>query len=206
MQVYVDADIDRRRSLCLHSLYLEAMKIVGFKTAIASHLPPSVPSIKLKRTSTTPRIKMLSTPTTAKLYDQDFAQWIDQTVQLLKEGKLNELDIENLIEEVESLGRSDKRALSSNLIIVMLHLLKWQYQSEKRSGSWKSSILEHRDRIERLLKDSPSLKPYLETEVNPCYTRARLRASAETGLDINEFPMDCPYGLEELLSDQFLPD
>ncbi|MGB7413053.1 MAG: DUF29 domain-containing protein [Thermosynechococcaceae cyanobacterium] len=149
---------------------------------------------------------MLSTPTTAKLYEQDFAQWIDQTVHLLKEGKLDELDLENLIEEVESLGRSDKRALSSNLIIVMLHLLKWQFQSEERSGSWKGSIIEHRRRIKRLLRDSPSLKSYLESEVTDCYTDARFQAAGETSLDLTKFPMDCPYELKELLSDGFFPD
>ncbi|PZD73976.1 hypothetical protein C1752_01737 [Acaryochloris thomasi RCC1774] len=149
---------------------------------------------------------MLSTPTTSKLYDQDFAQWIDQTVQLLKEGKLDELDIKNLIEEVESLGRSDKRAMSSNLIIVILHLLKWRYQPEKRSGSWKGSIIEHRRRAKRLLKDSPSLRSYLESEFADCYANARLQAAGETGLDIKAFPVDCPYELEELLIDGFLPE
>ncbi|MEO0377459.1 MAG: DUF29 domain-containing protein [Cyanobacteria bacterium P01_A01_bin.17] len=149
---------------------------------------------------------MLSTPATSKLYNQDFAQWLDQTVQLLKEGKLDELDLENLIEEVESLGRSEKRALSSNLIIVILHLLKWRYQPEKRSGSWKGSIIEHRRRVKRLLKDSPSLKSYLESEFTDCYANARLQAAGETGLDIQAFPVDCPYGLEALLTDGFLPD
>lgn len=93
-------------------------------------------------------------------YDRDFMLWIDATVQLLKERRFAELDLENLIEEVEDLGRSNKSALRSNLIVVLLHLLKWKYQPEKRSKSWQSSILEHRRHLEDDFEDSPSLKQY----------------------------------------------
>ena len=106
------------------------------------------------------------------LYEQDYYQWLTQTTKLLKEKKFTQLDLENLIEEIESLGKSEKRAIKSNLIVVILHLLKWQYQPQKRSNSWKSSIREHRRRIQELLTDSPSLNNYLETEYPDIYQDA----------------------------------
>ena len=95
------------------------------------------------------------------LYERDYYQWLRQTATLLKKKEFTELDLGNLIEEIESLGKSEKRAVKSNLVVLILHLLKWRYQPEKRSRSWKSSIREHRRRIEYLLSDSPSLKNYL---------------------------------------------
>jgi hypothetical protein len=103
------------------------------------------------------------------LYHQDYYQWLIQTAKLLKEKEFTQLDLENLIEEIESLGRSEKRAIERNLIVVMLHILKWRYQPQKRSSSWKSSIREHRRRIQRLITDSPSFKNYLPEIFTTCY-------------------------------------
>ena len=116
-----------------------------------------------------------------------FVQWIDQAAQLLRQGRFDELDIENLIEEVEDLAKRDRRALCSNLEIVLLHLLKWEFQPEQRSGSWRGSIREHRRRIRRILKDSPSLKSYLEQEYPDCYAEARPQAADETGARFGDF-------------------
>ena len=110
------------------------------------------------------------------LYEQDFYLWIQTTVQQLKENKLNEIDIPNLIEEIESMGRSEKRELKSRLIVLLMHLLKWHYQPEKRSESWRSTITEQRICIEGLLEDSPSLKPLLSEVFEDCYQKARLKA------------------------------
>jgi hypothetical protein len=126
-------------------------------------------------------------------YDQDFMLWIDTTVQLLKERRFAELDLENLIEEVEDLGRSNKSALRSNLIVVLLHLLKWKYQPEKRSKSWQSSILEHRRRLEDDFEDSPSLKRYYIEIFNKCYQNACKQAAIETEIDIKNFPRESPF-------------
>ena len=90
------------------------------------------------------------------LYERDYYLWLSQTVNLLKKKDFTQLDLENLIEEIESLGKSEKRAIRSNLVVLILHLLKWRYQPEKQSRSWKSSIREHRRRIEDLVINSPS--------------------------------------------------
>jgi hypothetical protein len=138
------------------------------------------------------------------LYNQDYYQWLIQTAKLLKKKKFTQLDLENLIEEIESLGKSEKRAISSNLIIVILHLLKWRYQPEKRSNSWKSSIREHRRRMQELLTDSPSLKNYLPEILADCYLAAKKQASDETGLSVVAFPEECPFSLAESLDEDFL--
>ncbi len=138
------------------------------------------------------------------LYEQDYYQWLTQTTKLLKEKKFTQLDLENLIEEIESLGKSEKRAIESNLIVVILHLLKWRYQPQKHSNSWKSSIREHRRRIQRLLTDSPSLKNYLAEIFATCYLAAKKQASDETGLSVVAFPEECPFSLTESLNEDFL--
>jgi hypothetical protein len=144
--------------------------------------------------------------TTKTLYDTDFNQWIESQVKLLRDRQLNHLDIENLIEEIESLGKSDKRQLKSRLEVLLHHMLKWQYQPTERTGSWKGTIAEQRRRIRDLLLDSPSLKPYVEVVSNACYADAREQASLETGLSLNCFPQDCPYEIADTLSPEFWPE
>ena len=138
------------------------------------------------------------------LYEQDYYQWLTDTAKLLEEKEFTKLDLENLIEEIVSLGKSEKRAIKSNLIIVILHLLKWRYQPEKRSNSWKSTIREHRRRIQELLTDSPSLKNYLPKILTTCYLAAKKQASDETSLSVNAFPESCPFTLAECLNEDFL--
>ncbi len=104
------------------------------------------------------------------------------------------------------MGRSDRRSLESNLVVVIMHLLKWQFQPECRSRSWKSSIVEHRRRIRNDLKDSPSLKPYLAEVFAECYWDAVESASVETGLPMEVFPQLCPYTSVEVLDSNFFPD
>ncbi len=133
------------------------------------------------------------------IYEKDYYLWLITTANQLREGRLNDLDVNNLIEEIESMGRSEKQALQSNLQIVLMHLLKYKYQPEKRSNSWCYTILEHRDRIETSLEDSPSLKPYLLEVFDKCYTKARKKAATETGMPINQFPTKSPFTPEETL-------
>lgn len=139
------------------------------------------------------------------LYNVDYLQWINQTLTQLKNKAYGEVDWDNLIEELEDMGRSERRALESNLIIVLLHLLKWQYQPDKRTGSWESSLIEHRRRIRKALKESPSLTPFLEKILIESYQQAIKQAKAETGLPKNRFPPQCPYDLVSILDDEFLP-
>jgi hypothetical protein len=127
------------------------------------------------------------------LYETDYLKWIDTTIEKLRLQDYSNIDWENLIEEIEDMGRSERKSLKSNLIIVLTHLLKWQYQPEFRSGSWKGSIVEHRRRIREALSDSPSLKPYLEEVFAGGYLDAVEQASAETGLPVETFPQECPY-------------
>ena len=139
------------------------------------------------------------------LYEADFNLWIEQTVKQLKMGQLQELDIDNLIEEVESLGRSDKREAYSRLRVLLLHLLKWQYQPSKQSTSWIATIDEQRTQLRLILRDSPSLKPYLREQLEDCYQSARKGAAKETHLPITDFPVDCPFTEMQILDGDYLP-
>ncbi|NJK67680.1 MAG: DUF29 domain-containing protein [Microcoleus sp. CSU_2_2] len=141
-----------------------------------------------------------------KLYETDYLKWIETTLEKLRVRDYSNIDWENLIEEIEDMGRSERRSLESNLVVLLMHLLKWQFQPDKRSGSWKGSIAEHRRRIRKSLQDSPSLKPYLEAVFSECYSDAMEQASAETGLSIETFPQLCLYTAAEVLDPNFLPD
>lgn len=138
------------------------------------------------------------------LYEQDFYLWTKAIVQHLKENRFNDIDIPNLIAEIESIGKSEKRELKSRLIVLLIHLIKWQYQPEKRSESWRSTITEQRICIEALLEDSPSLQPLLIEIFADCYEKARSKASEETGIKLNFFPQESPFTLDETLNAYFL--
>jgi Domain of unknown function DUF29 len=144
--------------------------------------------------------------TTTTLYETDFNQWIEEQVKLLRDRQLDRLDVENLIEEIESLGKSDKRQLKSRLEVLLHHLLKWQYQPTEQTRSWQGTIAEQRRRIRDLLLDSPSLKSYAEGMANDCYADAREQASLETGLALDCFPPDCPCAIADALNPDFWPE
>ncbi|MBD2412635.1 hypothetical protein FACHB389_11165 [Nostoc calcicola FACHB-389] len=139
------------------------------------------------------------------LYDRDYLQWIETTLEKLQSQDYADVDWENLIEEIADMGRSERGSLKSNLIVILVHLLKWQFQPDNRSGSWEGSIIEHRRRVKEALDDSPSLKSYLESIFVECYTQAVKQAKAETGLSVESFPVNCPYQLPEVTNDEFLP-
>jgi Domain of unknown function DUF29 len=140
-----------------------------------------------------------------RLYDIDFVRWIETTAEKLRIQDYDSVDWENLIEEIEDMSKRERKALKSNLVVALLHLLKWQYQPECRTGSWRGSIREHRRRINDDLKDSPSLAPYLQEIFAECYGYAREQASDETGLLLETFPLDCPYTTKQALESKFLP-
>jgi len=141
-----------------------------------------------------------------QLYHQDFYLWIQATSKLLQAGKFSQLDLENLIEEIKAMGRREKRELRSRLIILLMHLLKWQYQPQKRTESWLNTINEQRISLEELFEDSPSLKPLLADIFDQCYQKARLKAVTETGLDITSFPDASPWNESETLDFEYLPE
>jgi Domain of unknown function DUF29 len=137
---------------------------------------------------------------TTTLYDTDFYTWATQTAQLLKERRFSELDLENLIEEIEDLSRSEYRALGSRLEMLLVHLLKVRCQPEMHTKSWDLTIREQRLRIQRLLRDNPGLKPKLPQAWEDAWEPALIQAQKETGLDSAVFPQDNPFILEEVIA------
>ena len=134
------------------------------------------------------------------LYEADFFQWTQETSDRLRRGEFTKIDVPALVEEVEDLGKRQKSALQSRLAVLIGHLLKWDRQSGKRSGSWQATIQLQRNRIERLLSQSPSLRPFLAEILPQAYSDAVLLAIKDTGLDEKMFPENCPYTIEEILS------
>ncbi len=139
------------------------------------------------------------------LYDTDFNLWVETQVTALKEQRLEDIDLSNLIEEIEDLAKRDKKALRSHLKVLLMHLLKWQFLPAKRSSSWKASISNARIEIADIFSDSPSLKTYLPTVVDKVYANARTLAADETSLAITLFPDSFPYSLPQVLDLDFLP-
>ena len=144
--------------------------------------------------------------TDGSLYEEDFYAWTQEQATLLRSGQFSQIDIENVAEELESMGRSDKRELDSRLEILLTHLLKWQVQVGFRSRSWSGTIREQRSRIEDLLSESPSLRPLI-AQIRPAlYSRARRVTANETGLPASMFPTRCPFTPEQILAEDFLPE
>jgi len=140
------------------------------------------------------------------LYDTDFYGWTQSQAQALREGKLQHLDIDNLIEEIESMGKSEQHQLESRLEVLLMHLLKWCYQPERRGASWESTIKEQRRKIIKHLKKNPSLQAkILETQIE-AYEEAIFKANEETQLPIETFPQECPWTFEEIMAADFWPE
>lgn len=144
--------------------------------------------------------------TTFAGYTNDFHAWTQEQVNLLKTQQWDILDTVNLIEELETLGRKERQELRNRLAVLLGHLLKWQFQAEKRSSIWLSTIREQRIQIKLLLEDSPSLKPYLEQVFLTAYELGLALAIRKTQLGEQIFPEICPYTSEKTLNSEFLPD
>ena len=139
-------------------------------------------------------------------YQVDFDQWISETAQRLREERWHEIDLPNLIEEVENLGKSERRAIASQLVRLLLHLLKWQYQPQRRSDSWLDSITDARTQIDLTIADSPSLRTYPAEQLETSYQRSRRQAAQQIGMEISLFPEICPYDLTQVLAENWLPE
>jgi hypothetical protein len=137
----------------------------------------------------------------SSLYDQDFYQWTIEQANLLKTGALSQLDVENLIEEVESMGKSQKKELISRLTVLLTHLLKWDHQPARRGKSWLKTIAAQRTEIDFLLYDNPSLKNEMPNTLIRAYRASIKQAATETGLKICAFPETCPYTIEQILGE-----
>jgi hypothetical protein len=146
--------------------------------------------------------------THAPLYDQDFYAWTQEQAVLLRAKKWRELDYGNLAEELEALGKRDRRELEHRLEVLLMHLLKWRYQPERRerSRSWRSTIREQRRRLTRLLQDSPSLRSEASALLDDGYPYARGKALDETRLPPETLPSTCPWTAVQVLDDEFWPE
>ena len=146
-------------------------------------------------------------------YEQDFHHWIEHHITLLRSGRFNEIDVEHLIEELESMAGRDRNELVSRLKILIAHLLKWQFQLQQLNEqwqefdgrSWRRSIIEQRSQLADLLENIPSLKHHLSESVNLAYPKAVNLAIDETKLPKSLFPKTCPYTVEQLVDKEFYP-
>ena len=139
------------------------------------------------------------------LYENDFYEWSKRTADLVRQGRFAEIDAENLAEEIESLGRSEKREFLNRLKVLLAHLLKWQYQPERRSRSWQATIMTQREDIALLLEDNPSFRPIGAQILERAYPLARTKAAFETDMEAKQYPESCPYTYEQVMSEDFWP-
>jgi hypothetical protein len=144
-------------------------------------------------------------PAKSALYDQDFYAWSNQQAALLRAGRLHQADVEHIAEEIESLGKTEKRELISRLTVLLLHLLKWRFQPAKRVAGWEASVRVQRNRLADHLDDNPSLKPLLPGALSAAFRDAALEAVAETALPASTFPETCPWSSEQVLDAGFWP-
>ena len=139
-------------------------------------------------------------------YDRDFYAWANEQAALLRAGKLAQAELEHIAEEIESMGRTEKRELVSRLTVLLLHLLKWRFQPEFRSRSWRLSVQEQQLQVASHLADNPSLKAQQATAIADAYRLAVIGAQRETGLDAETFPAGCPWSFDQLMDDEFWPE
>ncbi|WP_008307963.1 DUF29 domain-containing protein [Leptolyngbya sp. PCC 6406] len=139
-------------------------------------------------------------------YDRDFHLWTEHQIACLQKGQWENVDVDNLVEELGDLGRSEQKELGSYLKVLIMHLLKWQYQPDRRTSSWEVTVSNCRDGIQDCLEDSPSLQRFLKDAewVAKYYRRARRDTAKETQMPIDTFPTECPYTLEDILDAKFL--
>jgi hypothetical protein len=139
------------------------------------------------------------------LYDRDFYGWANEQAALLRAGNLSAADIEHIAEEIESMGRSEKRELTNRLAVLLAHLLKWQFQPDRRGRSWLATIREQRLQAEQVFVDNPSLRPQLAAIIDGAYKAAVQIAIRETDLPEDTFPTTCPWSFEQTMDDAFWP-
>ena len=142
----------------------------------------------------------------SQLYEEDYYGWANEQAALLRAGHLRAADIENIAEEIESMGKGEKRELVNRLTVLLLHLLKWQFQAGKRSKIWQITIRAQRTQIARHLAENPSLKAKLRQAMLEAYSDATLEAERETELPETAFPATCPYAFEMAMQSGFWPE
>lgn len=144
-------------------------------------------------------------PDSASLYDEDFHAWIRHQIGLLQQRRLDSLDLDNLIEELEAVGRAEKRSVFANMRVILQHLLQLRARTTGPAEAWKTAISVHRVYLAEDFRTSPSLRPYAVAILPECYDRARSHAAEQTGLPLSGFPPDCPETLDQVLDPGYLP-
>jgi hypothetical protein len=152
-----------------------------------------------------PETNQQTATSVSSLYETDFYAWTIEQATLLRKHQWSQLDLLNLIEEIESLGKQQRQELRNRLSVLIEHLLKWEYQSQHRSRSWLATIRVQRLDVSELLEENPSLQPYLEEALQKTYVKGVLLAVKETELASGTVPVECPYSLTEILDDHFYP-
>jgi hypothetical protein len=150
--------------------------------------------------------KVETKPPANNLYEIDFYAWTREQARVLRERRWADLDIENLVDEVVSVGSSEKREIRNRLTHLLAHLLKWKYQPGHRGPSWRRTILEQRRQLAEIVEASPSLADYVAQQVQQRYTGATLDAASETGMAIGLFPEECPFAADQVLNPEFFPE
>jgi len=140
----------------------------------------------------------------AALYQSDETAWLEQTADLIRAGRLGEVDLNTLAEYLTDMAKRDRREGFSRLVVLLAHLLKWDYQPDRRAGSWEATILEQQRELRQLLESS-TLRSYAAVVLGDAYTEARKQAAAETGLPRGAFPEACGWNLDTVLRDRGEP-
>ena len=138
-------------------------------------------------------------------YETDVVAWANEQAALIRAGKFDQLDAEHLAEEVEAMSAKEKRELRNRLAVLLQHLLKWQFQPQFRSDSWTTTMFEQRLNIHDILEDSPSLRGILNERFDSAYSLAASQAARETKIALANFPKTCPFSLEDVLTEGWLP-
>ena len=143
-----------------------------------------------------------------KTYETDVVAWANEQAKLIRAGRFDLLDLEHIAEEIEDVGKSEQRELASRMAVLLAHLLKWQYQPDRRGASWRATIRTQRNLIGKRLDRTPSLRPMLSDSdwIEDMWADARQSASQESGIGFSVFPEICPWTMSETLSPNFFPD
>jgi len=144
----------------------------------------------------------MSDPT---LYERDFYAWANEQAALLRAGKLSAADIEHIAEEIESMGKTEKRELVNLLTVLLMHLLKWHFQPPGRGKSWRLTIVEQRYKLADHLADNPSLTAKMSEAIANAYRLALVAAERETDLPVTAFPAVCPWNFDQIMNEDFWP-
>lgn len=140
------------------------------------------------------------------LYEKDEHLWLMENSKLLREGKWEQADLENIAEILEDMGKRDLREVVSRMKVLLIHLLKWIYQAEERSSSWKGTIRHQRDELNSMFEDSNHLKKHAKESFSKSYQKAREIASDETRLPLSHFPEEPPFPFEQVIREEYLPE